>query len=225
VLKIGACAVLCVAVSPDNSRMAVGCLDQRCRVYSFSNTADSTELLAVNQVGDWGGFDGPVRNVLWSENSEWLSCTGGSVLMCVQMKEYLKQRDVPILCALPFTKSDEARSEKYVGSGCPQKALFSAMAWCCTEQKKRMLLAAMTWNLRGECICYDVVNGVEESVPRRALPLMRVVHHQHAADGDVGFDVGGLGLLEVEFVRENEELLLVWTCFDCVHVHLVKPVE
>ena len=232
VLPIGAAAVLCVSVSNDGKRMAVGCLDQRVRVYCFDNACnkDCTEDVKNNgkgatssstcnewkptDTGDWGGFNGIVQNVKWSMDSAWLAAIGGTSLMVVY-----KDSHAPILCKLPGV-SGSGGNNAAVEAGCPQPAAFSGLTWCGLKVEmglgKGQLLATID-NRNGSCLMYNVM-VVDESVPRRCVPVLNVM------SCGVGLV---LGLLTIDFVVGDDgdgDVVLVWTSREGVNVHKVEYV-
>ena len=142
-LEIGAAAVLCMSVAPDSSRLAVGCMDQRVRVFALDGSGSAV---------DWGGFSGPVKMVAWSSVGNWLAAAGGSSLLTA--KQGIEAGAAPTLCALP----NDCNSCNTGG--------FGAIAWSTVSER---LLATVAIETRLVHL-YDV-GAADGSVPRQAAPL------------------------------------------------------
>jgi hypothetical protein len=111
VLEIGATATLSLAIAPDGSTVAVGCLDKRLRLFQLAATTEAggTPGTAGRQqqqqqqqdegTRDWVGFDGPVASVQWSATGRWLAAAGGSALLV--LPRALRRGHPPIRCVLP----------------------------------------------------------------------------------------------------------------------------
>ena len=193
-IKIGAAAVLCLDVSQDGQRMAVGCLDQRVRIFSadaVSATGEDDgdameESGRFTASGEWAGFDGPVKHVAWSLHGggEWLAATGGSSLFVAHRD--LPKGEPPTLCVTPsgFVRDGSG------GTGCPRPAAFAAIAWCPSSSSSlsssftSRLLATMD-RLTGDVHLFDVACA-DYAVPRRALPLLTFSWAQTGIPSAVG---------------------------------------
>ena len=143
-LPIGAAAVLSVAVSPDATLVAAGCLDKRVRVFEIGGDA-------VRGARDWVGFDGSVHSVAWSATGRWLAAAGGTTLLVVP-------RD--LAAGEPPTVCDAAD-----GGRCPADAFVVPFR---AHGVSTAALAA-----RGRGLLFDA-RRADGAVPRVAVPIATV---------------------------------------------------
>ena len=146
-LPIGAAAVLSVAVSPDATLVAAGCLDKRVRVFEIGGDA-------VRGARDWVGFDGSVHSVAWSATGRWLAAAGGTTLLVVP-------RD--LAAGEPPTVCDAAD-----GGRCPR---FDAFAWSPSVHTESLLAALAARS--GAAYLFDA-RRADGAVPRVAVPIATV---------------------------------------------------
>jgi hypothetical protein len=219
-LKIGAAAVLCLDVSPDGQRMAVGCLDQRVRIF-YAAAGNGNDRLTTS--GEWAGFDGPVKHVAWSlhHGGEWLAAAGGSALFVAHRD--LPKGEPPTLCVMPsgFVRDGSG------GTGCPRPAAFAAIAWCppspspSPSSMAPRLLAAMD-RRTGDVHLFDV-SCADYAVPRRALALRTFSWAQTGIPSPVG-GVLSLACAAEEDGDEEKGLLpsVILTCVGADRVYGVR---
>lgn len=164
--EIGAAAVLSVAASPDGCQLAAGCLDKRLRVWPLRGNASAAAEGALSgrdaQPRDWVGFDGAVKLLRWSADSQWLAASGGGTLLL--LPRALPNGEAPTLCAV------------HGGDACAsEQPSISALAWCPRASfygdrgTPTYLLAAID-AASGRTYLFDVTRSAA-TIPRRAGPV------------------------------------------------------
>ena len=143
-LPIGATATLSLAASPDGKTLAVGCLDNRMRIFD-----PSSEPI------DWVGFDGPVKVVAWSASGSWLAATGGTALLVVKRKS--QPGEPPIRCLLPNESSNTT---------------FSDLTWCAAHHEP--LLAAIEAPSGVTHLFSMLPVHLDSGVPLHAAPILSI---------------------------------------------------
>mmetsp|Transcript_20317 Transcript_20317/g.42364 ORF Transcript_20317/g.42364 Transcript_20317/m.42364 type:complete len:689 (+) Transcript_20317:63-2129(+) len=150
-LKIGAAAVLSIAISPNDAHIAVGCLDKRVRIFSRVGAGN---LVAAR---DWVGFDGPVSQVKWSRSGKYLAMLGGGGDggLLVVPGQFSKGQG-GVLCSAPPQDSDSAGRK------------FEEITWVQDVQREELLVAVGGGGSRA--YVFDV-DKHDEAVPRRCSPV------------------------------------------------------
>lgn len=180
-LEIGATATLAVAISPDNSFVAVGCLDKRMRIFELLDQQDSARTAPA---WDWVGFDGPVASVTWSASGKWLAAAGGTALLVVPKERLLPgsvtgdSLEPPIRCTVPGGMARAGITSKFGEiAWCPRKVTAASMCSRTnsdyqTAECYESLLAAIECPT-GKVFLYSVATDcLDGGVPRRAAPLL-----------------------------------------------------
>ena len=199
-LERGASAVLCVSVSPDGSKVAIGCLDKTVRVFHLVGPKSGTAV-------DWTGFDGAVSAVRFSANGRWLGAVGGTALLVVPAGLRLGF-EAPILCRTRGVPVADGGAATTCGR-------FSDLAWsplpgqaqrvhvmgradsCCGAKLSSSnatwehLLAAVEPR-RGRAHLFDV-NQTDDAVPRCALPILTVEPPGSGPNTSIAFMRGECG--------------------------------
>ena len=227
-MKIGATAVLAVAVSPDGSKLAVACLDKRVRVFGLGggNSGDGggSEEDEGKKAHDWVGFDGAVKTLAWSHSGQFLAAAGGSALLVVPRD--LASGEPATLCVPP-------RPPHALSSSSRRQPAFAALAWCDRAGSlphRERFLAAIEGHSGRTCV-FDVTNA-DRMTPRRAAPIFIInapgfgglpVRGSAPALLQIAWGGGGsIGNAEDAAGDEDHLMLLVLSgCWiGCAHVEL-----
>jgi hypothetical protein len=168
-LVVGAAAVLCVAVSPDGSRLAAGCLDGRVRVFRVADGGPDHDFGATGR--DWSGLPGPVHEASWSSGGRWLAAAGGATLLVVP--SCLARGEAPTLCERPPNTAAKLRNLRNspASAGCSSEGgtrtaarCWASLAW--SRSREPMLAAFDVVSAR--VLVYDVAH-TDGRVPCRAF--------------------------------------------------------
>eukprot|EP01050_Picozoa_sp_SAG11_P024034 SAG11_NODE_5006_length_1693_cov_1.245922_2_plen_211_part_00 len=137
-------------VVQDGTRLALGCLDKRARVFALDD---------AEPPGEWVGFGAGVAAVAWSAAGRWLAALGGDTLLVVEREP--QRADSPLICVGAAVAQ---RGGGRDGGG----GTFSSVGWCTAREE--LLVAA------GGADVLQVFNVLQTDGgwPRRATPVARV---------------------------------------------------